>query len=147
MRIGRGFLDRVQGQQPQRLHGSIDHGRYTQRTLFSVRFGDIEASQRLGPITPLIEQSYPLRFRLRCAPGLSIYAGRSFSSVFGDLPYRHRFGEERAREKPLQGFHLTPVPRFNGLHDTSLQPVDGALRAAPVNLAPVAVPARGRGSC
>src|SRR5262249_12716724 len=51
MAVGQGFGDGIEAKQVQSLHGPIGHRRNAERTLLTVALGNVEAPQRLRPIT------------------------------------------------------------------------------------------------
>jgi hypothetical protein len=121
----------------QRLHRTVAHGGYAQRTQLAIALGDMDPAQWLRTVSLGIQCQECGRLGLDRGPEFSIHSGCSFSAILRDLLDRQQFGSRGTNKQALQAADNPPSPLSSSLGDTYLQPSNVAVTASPVDALPV----------
>ena len=127
--------NRFQCHQIQCLHGSVLHGRYSERSHFSVAFGYVDPFQGEIVASPF-QRTHCLYLHGIGIPLDVVNPCRAFTFIGCHFPYCQDFGFMGSDEKMLQGFHLVVSSFFLSLCYSDLQLVYLALTFGKVYVFP-----------
>ncbi len=146
MAVGLRFSDGIETEQVECLHGSIGHRGNPETAPLAVALGNVHPAERLRSVTVPTQgaESGPLGFR--CVPEDSVHTGGLRTRITDDSQDGQGPATERVREQIDQGLDFIPSALRDGLHDTRLEPTDGAPDLLPVDGMPVRRPIGSRTS-
>src|SRR5699024_6852499 len=118
----------------------VFHGRYSQRSEFTVRFLDVNPTEWLRIVATAFQFTDCFVLALGRVPKLFIYSRRFLPFVGSNPLYSQCLGVKRVSEHPLQGFHLVMSAFFLSLYNTRLKLSDIGFALGPVHTVPSQIP-------
>src|SRR5262245_26959061 len=137
VRITGRFGDGFEGQQVQRLMRAILHRRYSERTQFSVPFGNESAFKGLRLVIFCRESGDGLRFLLRRVELLSVHPSRAPARILCHASNSEATCAVGAGENELQSADFALLVLLLRFYDSSLQATHVAIGSLPVDGMPV----------
>ena len=111
--------------------------RNTERTLFAVFLGDVDASERLWAVVPLPQRVDRVEFLLWSIPSDLVYSWGILALVLCHSSHGKGFAAKRVGQESLQSFHLAPSLFLGRLNNACLKPTHGVADGLPINVMPV----------
>ena len=123
----------------QCLHGSVFHGRYSQRSCLAVCLRYVDPFQWEGFVSSPCQRTYSFYFLSIGVPLYVVNPCRALAFIGGHFPYCQCLGFERSDKQVLQGFNLVVPPSCMSLCYSDLQLSDLAFTLMKVNVFPCRV--------